>query len=357
MGGFETGPKSACDGTLLNPTFPCVIADRSRDHARMKSKTIHYIFTVECIVTLIMVFAFSVVFFSAPCPAFPSNRIKSIATGPEDCPLLPACPSGPSVPLPPGRGDQGELKFSAPVAGKGKVADGTGDNEGMLFIPAGDFDMGSPEGEGRFDERPRRKVFVKNFYIGKHEVTVKEYCDFLNREGENSRDGVYRVKIDSDFSPLVKQGRRFKPKPGHEDKPMVCVSWNGAADYAQWTGGRLPTSAEWEKAAALTTLSPPKDNPQIPVQEGPVSVNRAQAGVRGMAGLIGNVWEWCSDWYSSDHYGDSKAENPEGPPVGLEKIIRGGSWAAPDSSRRIQNLHKAAPRGYYRTVGFRVVRD
>ncbi|MCX5860589.1 MAG: SUMF1/EgtB/PvdO family nonheme iron enzyme [Desulfomonile sp.] len=274
-----------------------------------------------------------------------------------DCPLLPGCPSGPSVPLPPTFDDQRESVLPAYSPDNSKVAEGKGNYSEMLFIPSGSFDMGSKEGEGRVDERPRHKVFLKDFYVAKHEITVRQFCDFLNNEGESSKDGIPRVKLDNPDCPLVRKGRVFRPKPGFEDKPVVCVSWYGAVDYALWAGGRLPTSAEWEKVALLTTLHVPTDNLKVSAEVDSEPVFSAVRGVRDIKGMIGNVWEWCSDWYLWDYYTESPAENPEGPSVGTEKIIRGGSWASPDALRRIQNRHRASPRGYYRTVGFRIVKD
>jgi formylglycine-generating enzyme len=227
----------------------------------------------------------------------------------------------------------------------------------MVLIPVGSFEMGSLNGEGRPDERPRHQVFVKDFYIAKHEVTVAQYCRFLQKEGEISRDGSPRVRLDSPDCPIVKSGKNFRPKNGLAEMPVVCVSWYGAAEYAEWAGGRLPTAAEREKAALLTTLYPPMDRLDLQRRQGASTVSEAVPGVRGMTGMVGNVWEWCSDWYSGDYYGQSPSANPAGPALGQEKEIRGGSWAAPESSTRIQNRHKACPRGYFRTVGFRIVKD
>lgn len=123
----------------------------------------------------------------------------------------------------------------------------------MVLIPAGPFDMGRPEGEGRVDERPIHKVFLKDFYIANYQVTARDFCAFLNAQGENARDGLPRAKQDSPDCPVVKVGKVFKPKEDCADKPMVWVSWYGASDYAEWAGGGLPTSAEWEKAGLLST--------------------------------------------------------------------------------------------------------
>jgi formylglycine-generating enzyme required for sulfatase activity len=217
--------------------------------------------------------------------------------------------------------------------------------------------MGSSDGEGRVDEHPRHQVYVKDFYIAKHEVTAKEYCRFLDREGLAGKDGVPRVNLACPDCPVVKVGKNFQPSEGMDDKPMVCVSWYGAQDYAQWAGGRLPTAAEWEKAALLSTPSPPGDFLGIVPRESSAPVAIAVPGVRGVTGLVGNAWEWCSDWYARDYYSASPSSDPVGPSLGEEKEIRGGSWASTEAARRISNRHSAPPLGYYRTVGFRIVKD
>jgi formylglycine-generating enzyme len=275
-----------------------------------------------------------------------------------DCPFLPGCPGDTPVPLPPLLKIESKPNAPAPPSINGdNLVDGTGKYSGMVLIPAGPFDVGSAEGEGRLDERPIHKVFLKDFYIAKYDVTAKDFCAFLNAQGENSRDGLPRAKLDSPDCPITKVGKVFKPKEDCSDKPMVCVSWYGASDYAEWAGGRLPSSAEWEKAALLITSYHAGDYLTILPRESAVPVTIAVPGAKGVTGMTGNVWEWCSDWYSHDYYGESPLSNPMGPALGEEKNIRGGSWASPESAKRIRNRHKASPRGYYRTVGFRIVKD
>lgn len=286
-----------------------------------------------------------------------SARSSAVPLSP-DCPVLPACPGGDPIPLPPLLDERPRTQTSAPAAALGKVTDGVGKYAGMVRIPVGPFDMGSSENQGRVDERPPRRVFIKDFHIAKHEVTVKEYCDFLNAKGETSRDGMLRVKLDSPDCPLVKDRNFFQPKPGLADKPIVCVSWYGAMDYARWAGGRLPTSAEWEKAALFTSPYRPGDYLTVLSRADSVPVSIATPGIRGVTGMIGNVWEWCSDWYANGASSEkTPVSNPTGPALGKEKVIRGGSWASPEASKRIRNRHRASPRGYFRTVGFRIVRD
>lgn len=277
-------------------------------------------------------------------------------TAPLDCPLLPGCPNGPAIPLPPSN-EPTASKQTEEVPDRSGLTEGKGKYAGLVYVPGGPFNVGSPGDEGRPDERPKHRAFIKAFYVAKHEVTAKEYSEFLNAQGEKSRDGSTRVKLDSPFCPIQKNGRYFQPKRGEEDMPVVCVSWYGAADYAEWAGGRLPTSAEWEKAASLCTPYRPPDYLTILPRKDRAPVSIAAPGLRGITGMIGNVWEWCSDWYDEDYYANSTANNPAGPPLGKEKVVRGGSWASPESSKRIKNLHKASPTGYYRTVGFRIVKD
>lgn len=285
------------------------------------------------------------------------QNVMIASIGVSDVPLLPSCPSCPPIPLPPTVEDEPESGLPMNMPDNSRVVEGSGRYDGMLLIPSGDFEMGSRDGQGRVDERPLHKVFLKDFYIAKHAVTVKQFCDFLNAEGPVSRDDIQRVKLDSPDCPLEKAGKIFKPKLGFADKPMVCVSWQGAIDYSLWAGGRLPSSAEWEKAALYTQRHIPSESLRISDQEASESVVSALPGIRGMRGMIGNVWEWCADWYARDYYAQSPQDSPQGPAAGIEKIVRGGSWASPETSRRIQNVHRAAPRGFYRTVGFRIVKD
>ncbi len=273
------------------------------------------------------------------------------------CPLLPGCPLGPSVPLPPvplstEPSRQGEI-----VSNPSNLAEGAGKYKGMILIPAGPFEMGSPDGVGRPDERPWHTVYLADFYISKHEVTNAEFCKFLNKQGEISSDGLPSVRIDDASSPIIKVNGAFQPRPGFADRPVTHVSWFGASDYAQWAGGRLPTSAQWEKAALYTTIAASKDNVALSTEEQSSPVYTSDSGAFGITGVFGGVWEWCSDWYSRDYYALSPSQNPLGPSLGQEKVIRSGSWASSVSSRRIQNVHKAVPRGYYRTVGLRIVKD
>ena len=288
-----------------------------------------------------------------------TNRTRvTISSSAPDCPLLPGCPSGPSIPLPPMPtvgAQPGEP--AARQAEVGQLVEGEGEYRGFVYVAAGAFEMGSPEGAGRVDERPLHKVFLKDYSIAQREVTTREYCRFLNQSGIIGRDKMPRVLLSSPHCPIVAVGSTFRPKDGMADRPMVCVSWYGAADYAKWAGGRLPSSAEWEKAALLSTSNAPGDYLTVLPREGDVPVAIAEPGAGGITGMIGNVWEWCSDWYAADYYSKSPVTNPVGPPLGEEKVIRGGSWASPESSKRISNVNRAAPYGWFRTVGFRIAKD
>jgi formylglycine-generating enzyme required for sulfatase activity len=225
------------------------------------------------------------------------------------------------------------------------------------MAPAGSFMMGSREDKGRPDERPRREVFIKRFYAAPTEVTAIQYCRFLNEMGNEDAQGFDRVKTHNEFCPVENHNGRFRPKEGMEGRPIVCVSWRGAMDYAQWSGGRLPTAAEWEKLALLTIKDLPGDYLTILSRDDSVDVRLALPGKLGIRGMVGNVWEWCLDWYEADYYHNGEKNNPQGPKLGTMKEIRGGSWASAEASKRIRNRHCAGPTGYYRTVGFRVVRD
>ena len=320
---------------------------------------VNYHQTAQCLLLTWILLSFSLDAKAADIFSSPHGvRLTAAKQDAIRCPLLPSLPSGLSVPLPPTPEEERDWRTNAPHPDVRKIVEGMGKYAGMILIPAGHFDMGSPEGQGRVDERPVRKIFVKDFYIAKYETTCQEFCDFLNNKGASSaRDGSLRIKLDHPDCPIHKCGKLYKPKDGQENKPVVYVSWYGAQEYAAWAGGRLPTSTEWEKAALFTSRYPMPDNLAMPVETESADVQDALPGRKGVAGMLGNVWEWCADWYPQDHQYEPPAENPEGPATGAEKVIRGGSWASTDASKRIQNIHRAYPGGYYKTVGFRIVKD
>ncbi len=272
-------------------------------------------------------------------------------------PTLPPCPGGLGAPVAPMINEDHQTKTSNDKIPVGAIRKGHGNYKGWLKVSTGPFMMGNPDTEGRPDEHPRREVHVNTFYGNLTEVTTRNYCKFLNEQGNKDAGGFDRVNLESEFCPIELVGKKYTPKKNMDNFPVVTVSWRGAMDYAIWTGGRLPTAAEWEKLALLSTPDPPGDYLSILARKGSVDVRMSFPGKLGVRGIVGNVWEWCLDWYSPDYYKSGEDNNPQGPKLGEMKEIRGGSWAGAEASKRIRNRHKAGPRGYYGTVGFRVVKD
>jgi formylglycine-generating enzyme required for sulfatase activity len=217
---------------------------------------------------------------------------------------------------------------------------------GMVLVPAGEFTMGSPQGVGNADEQPAHKVYVDAFYIDKHPVTFDEYDLFCEATQRDKAD-------DSGWG----RGRR----------PVVNVSWEDAAAYAKWAGKRLPTEAEYEKAAraGTNTLYSWGNDPS---QAGSYAWTSGNSGGMthqvegknpnswGLYDLSGNVWEWCADWYGEKYYALSPEKNPQGPNIGKEHVMRGGSWYSP-----VENVRSACrnrfDRAYRKNLyGFRCVR-
>jgi len=194
----------------------------------------------------------------------------------------------------------------------------------MVSIPAGEFTMGSQDGDP--DERPAHKVYVDAFSIDVYEVTVRQYAEFLQATG---------VNLPLDWQTMN--------QPAHQKRPVANVDWTDAAAYCKWAGKRLPTEAEWEKAARGTDgrLYPWGNDPPTPLHAnygktgshnygtlaavGTLENGKSPYGIYDMAG---NVWEWVSDWYDSDYYKNSLSQNPTGPSKGGFKVIRGGAWTS-----------------------------
>jgi formylglycine-generating enzyme required for sulfatase activity len=204
----------------------------------------------------------------------------------------------------------------------------------MVHVPAGEFTMGSNEGES--DEQPVNTVYLDAFYIDEYEVTNGQFAQFLNEQGNQEEGGVTWVDIGAEYCLITESEGQYQPRSGYSDHPVVEVSWYGARAYCQWAGKGLPTEAEWEKAARGT------DGRTYPWGEG-IDCDHAQYGKcggqtmlvgskpkgaspYGALDMAGNVWEWVADWYDSGYYATSPESNPRGPTSEDCRVIRGGSW-------------------------------
>jgi formylglycine-generating enzyme required for sulfatase activity/serine/threonine protein kinase len=186
----------------------------------------------------------------------------------------------------------------------------------MVFIPAGYFTMGSNDGNP--NEKPPHRVWVDAYSMDKREVTNREYDEFIKATGH------------------AKSRYADDPRFNAPEQPVIGVSWEDAAAYAKWAGKRLPTEAEWEKAARGGL-----EGKKYPWGDGDASgranFGAADTGKTSVAGLYpangyglldmaGNVWEWCADWYDLEYYANSAERNPRGPIEGTYRIVRGGAF-------------------------------
>lgn len=213
-------------------------------------------------------------------------------------------------------------------------------HEGMVRVPAGWFLMGSDDG-GDF-EQPVHRVWLDGFLIDAHPVTNRQFADFVCRTGYLStaeRKGSAWGYKDGLFSEVPGLCWRWYASEDRAQHPVVMVSWYDACAYARWLGKRLPTEAEWEKAArgGLDGKLYPwgHDDPTLartgygkPPQEVPPtsSVGSFPANGYGLYDVVGNVWQWCADWYDAGYYSRSPERNPSGPELGEFRTRRGASW-------------------------------
>lgn len=214
--------------------------------------------------------------------------------------------------------------------------------ENMILIPEGSFLMGyniENESEwGDIDEEPVHEVFLRPYYIDRYEVNVSDFSDFLNKyPGQASRYLQTGAGVT-----IEKVANVFHPRPGLENYPVNRVSWYGADAYCRWVNKRLPTEAEWEKAARGTDHRVFPWGNKHPTNE-LVTFRRkfAQLGFKAMEAvnsmpegqspygahhMAGNVWEWVADWYKDSYYEETPFANPQGPDSGVSKVLRGGNW-------------------------------
>ncbi|MGV8025596.1 MAG: SUMF1/EgtB/PvdO family nonheme iron enzyme [Anaerolineaceae bacterium] len=211
---------------------------------------------------------------------------------------------------------------ATPALGIGSTMLSPRDGMTMMYVPAGEFLMGSEDGYS--DEIPVHTVYLDAYWIDQTEVTNAQYqqcveegaCSFPYESSSYSRNNYYGNSTYADY-------------------PVIYVDWNQANDYCEWAGRRLPTEAEWEKAARGTDgrtypwgeKSPNADLANYNVGD-TIEIGSYPAGASpyGALDMAGNVWEWVADWYDGSYYAFSPVENPQGPASGDYRIVRGGSW-------------------------------
>jgi formylglycine-generating enzyme required for sulfatase activity len=218
----------------------------------------------------------------------------------------------------------------------------------MVMVPAGEFTMGTTMGD---DEKPVHRVYLNAFYMDKYEVTVGQYAKYLQATG---------MEEPSDWD--------IMNQPQHSKRPVVNINWSDAVTFCKWAGKRLPTEAEWEKAARGTDgrtypwgdEAPTRlhanfgkkewDNHLALVPVGSFEMGKSPYGIYDLAG---NAWEWVNDWYDHDYYKKSPKKNPPGPTKSESKVVRGGSWLYVPEFLRTSFRFNADPSGRHFGYGFR----
>jgi formylglycine-generating enzyme len=228
------------------------------------------------------------------------------------------------------------------------------DSVEMKMISAGDFFRGSKYGEGRPDEQPQKKIYLDSYYIDIYEVSNERYLNFIKKTERKDPPNPYGEETLSKVK-------------GIKDYPIVQVTWYDAVDYCRWAGKRLPTEAEWEKAARGNEafMYPWGSNPPITSIANfqkqweekktfwSVNYSTGNDSPYGLVGMSGNAREWVQDWYSPDYYQDSPTKNPKGPSEGILKVIKGGSWHSFKSDLRISSRGKGGFALKTDGIGFR----
>jgi len=284
----------------------------------------------------------------------------------------------------------------AKAAGARAAAPSPPRRDDYALVPPGPFEMGCVEGdrECQADEKPRRRVeLTEGAWLARKETTVAAFAAFVAATG-------HRTTAESDGGSLVFDGRSLARRPGASWRapgfgqtpadPVVHVSWYDARAYCEWAGARLPTEAERERAARSLDAPArwPWGDAPAPLVDGRAQANVADESLRrvhprvraaaggyddghaftapagsfppnalGLFDLAGNAAEWCADSYDPKYYQTPFDRDPQGPPFGLERLIRGGSWLDEGASLRTSYRLRDNPAYHDALVGFRCARD
>jgi len=217
----------------------------------------------------------------------------------------------------------------------------------MVLVKGGVFNMGCSPGDQLCakDERPKHAVELKPYFIDINEVTIAEYKRCVAAGECGASELANRIKED--------QGNR----------PVIGVSWFDAKKYCEWVGKRLPTEAEWENAAKagknsalygkLDEIAWYESNSQGSSR----LIGEKKPNAIGLYDILGNVWEWCADWYDENYYGASPKQNPTGPESGTHKVIRGGGWQ--NNPKQVRTTYRVGLSSMTKSndIGFRCAKD
>ncbi len=283
----------------------------------------------------------------APTDALPASRTPLPTIAPTSAPPTPTPALSPSP-------------TASPTLGLGATTTSALDGLVQVYVPAGKFLMGSviqQDISTRNDEKPQHPVSVNAFWMDLTEVT----------------NAAYTLCVESGECQPPHQTHSLTHSVYYTDAlyaqyPVIYVSWYDARTYCKWAGRRLPTEAEWEKAARgiegqiYTWGDMPPDNSLLNFDRGlgdTIEVGRYVAGASpyGALDMAGNVWEWVADTYRSDYYINSPAANPTGPDSGSLKALRGGAWDEPGWLVRAATRAPGAPDEWFPDVGFRCAAD
>ena len=267
----------------------------------------------------------------------------------------------------------------------------------MILIPGGFSQMGATarslaeecntfregcQSEWFSASEPVHSVLLGRYYIDTHEVTAAAFANFLN---ENSGECEGLPCIDLEQSQIVLMDDLVFAGEEVANQPITGVTWYGASAYCQWRGVRLPTEAEWEKAAAWdgesstsqrypwgdefdgqalnfcdASCTEPQANEEFNdgyPELAPVASFENGRSPAGLYDMAGNVWEWVADWYDKSYYDETDELNPLGPETGEEKVVRGGSWFDTGNFAASAIRFPSEPDNADRTIGFRCAAD